>query len=69
MSQKKVLVADDEIHIIYVVAVKLRNNGYEVITAENGAEALELALEETVFEGNLIAEAGRFVTGQNAETC
>jgi len=46
MAQKKILVADDEIHIIYVVAVKLRNNGYEVITAENGAEALDLALEE-----------------------
>lgn len=46
MAQKKILVADDEIHIIYVVAVKLRNNGYEVITAENGAEALKLTLEE-----------------------
>ena len=33
---------DDEIHIVQVVAIKLRNNGFEVITAENGAEALEL---------------------------
>lgn len=42
----KVLVADDELHIIHVVAIKLRNNGYEVITASNGAEAYELACHE-----------------------
>jgi len=42
----KVLVADDELHIIHVVAIKLRNNGYEVITASNGAEAYELACRE-----------------------
>ena len=46
MSGKKVLVADDEIHIVHVVAIKLRNNGYEVISAENGAEAFELACSE-----------------------
>jgi len=42
----KVLVADDELHIIHVVAIKLRNNGYEVVTASNGAEAYELACQE-----------------------
>jgi len=46
MIGKKVLVVDDEIHIVHVVAIKLRNNGYEVISAENGAEAFELACEE-----------------------
>jgi len=46
MSEKKVLVVDDEIHIVHVVAIKLRNNGFEVISAENGAEAFELAREE-----------------------
>lgn len=46
MAKKKVLVVDDEIHIVHVVAVKLRNNGYDVITAENGAEAFELACQE-----------------------
>jgi two-component system alkaline phosphatase synthesis response regulator PhoP len=46
MSDKKVLVVDDEIHIVHVVAIKLRNNGYEVITADNGAEAFEAALKE-----------------------
>ena len=46
MTGKKVLVVDDEIHIVHVVAIKLRNNGYEVITANNGAEAFELTCKE-----------------------
>ena len=46
MAEKKVLVVDDEIHIVHVVAIKLRNNGYEVITAANGNEAFELVCEE-----------------------
>ncbi|MBN2137289.1 MAG: response regulator [Sedimentisphaerales bacterium] len=46
MAERRVLVVDDEIHIVHVVAIKLRNNGYEVITADNGAEALELAQQE-----------------------
>ena len=43
MKGKRVLVVDDEIHIVHVVAIKLRNNGYEVLSAHNGAEAFELA--------------------------
>ncbi len=46
MADKTVLVVDDEIHIVHIVAIKLRNNGYDVISADNGAEALELALRE-----------------------
>jgi len=46
MADKKVLVVDDEIHIVHVVAIKLRNNGYEVVSADNGAEAFELALRD-----------------------
>ena len=46
MTGNKVLIADDEIHIIHVVAIKLRNNGYEVIAANNGAEAYDLACRE-----------------------
>ena len=46
MEAKKILVVDDEIHIVHVVAIKLRNNGYEVITAANGAEAFDLACSE-----------------------
>ena len=46
MSDRKALVIDDEIHIVQVVAIKLRNNGFDVTTAENGAVALDIAKEE-----------------------
>ncbi|MCK4887656.1 MAG: response regulator [Planctomycetes bacterium] len=46
MTIKRVLVVDDEIHIVHVVAIKLRNNGYEVLTAENGEQAYEIASVE-----------------------
>lgn len=46
MTANKVLIADDEIHIIHVVAIKLRNNGYDVVSANNGAEAYQLACAE-----------------------
>ena len=46
MAAKKVLVVDDEIHIVHVVAIKLRNNGFEIVTAANGAEAFELVSSE-----------------------
>jgi CheY-like chemotaxis protein len=46
MAVRKVLVVDDEVHIVHVVAIKLRNNGYEPITAGNGEEAYELACRE-----------------------
>jgi two-component system alkaline phosphatase synthesis response regulator PhoP len=45
MANKKALVVDDEIHIVQVVAIKLKNNGFDVTTAENGAIALDLAGE------------------------
>ena len=40
------MVADDESHILHVVSLKLRNAGFEVITAADGQEALELAIAE-----------------------
>jgi two-component system, OmpR family, alkaline phosphatase synthesis response regulator PhoP len=43
MGAKKILVADDESHILHVVSLKLRNAGFEVLTASDGMEALELA--------------------------
>ena len=46
MNEKKILVADDESHILNVVSLKLRNAGYRVITANDGQEALELAVQE-----------------------
>ena len=46
MSDRKALVVDDEIHIVRVVAIKLRNNGFDVTTAENGAIALDIAKQD-----------------------
>ncbi|HXE53731.1 MAG TPA: response regulator [Tepidisphaeraceae bacterium] len=46
MSEKTILVADDESHILNVVSLKLRNAGYRVLTASDGQEALELAMQE-----------------------
>ncbi len=48
MSEKpmKILVVDDESHILHVVSLKLNNAGFEVITAQDGEEGFELALRE-----------------------
>lgn len=43
---RRILVADDETHITQVVSLKLRNAGFEVIVANDGEEALELATSE-----------------------
>lgn len=39
---KKIVVADDEAHILHVVSMKLKNAGFEVLTAVDGEEALDL---------------------------
>jgi CheY-like chemotaxis protein len=49
MNEKKtlkILVADDETHILHVVSLKLRNAGFTVLTARDGQEALEIAQQE-----------------------
>ena len=43
---KKVLVIDDEPNIVKVVATRLKANNYEVITAFDGQEGLEVARRE-----------------------
>ena len=45
-SPIKILVVDDEIHILHVISLKLRNAGYEVFSAQDGREALEIAQVE-----------------------
>ena len=42
----KILVADDETHILHVVSMKLRNAGFDVVTAQDGEEAVELCHAE-----------------------
>jgi CheY-like chemotaxis protein len=43
MAGLKILVCDDEPHIVHVVSTKLRNAGFEIVTAADGAEAFEAA--------------------------
>ncbi len=45
-SETKVLVIDDERSLREVIAFTLRKNGYQVFTATNGAEGLELARKQ-----------------------
>lgn len=41
MTQKIVLIVDDDFHIVNVLTLKLKNAHYEVISASNGEEALQ----------------------------
>ncbi len=46
MNDKKILVADDEPHILRVVKDKLANAGFTVLVAVNGEEALQTAMAQ-----------------------
>ena len=43
---KKILAVDDERHIVRLVEINLQKAGYEVVTASNGREALEMVAQE-----------------------
>jgi DNA-binding response OmpR family regulator len=45
MTSHKILVCDDEPHILRVVGTKLSNAGFEVFTAADGEEAFGKAME------------------------
>lgn len=45
---KKILVVDDEKHIVELISYNLEREGYKVLKAHNGAEALELLYKEKV---------------------
>lgn len=42
----KILIVDDEAHIVTVLEMRLKAAGYEVVTARDGQEGLELAKKE-----------------------
>jgi len=46
MNSKKILVVDDSLVILKTLAQKLRGQGYEVLTAEDGSTAVSLARHE-----------------------
>ncbi len=41
----RILIVDDEAHILHVLSLKLRNAGYEVVTAVDGEDGYELACQ------------------------
>ena len=46
MAKKKILVADDEVDFLEVIKVRLETNGYDVVIAVNGEEALQKLKDE-----------------------
>ncbi|GAB4328865.1 MAG: hypothetical protein Kow00127_21360 [Bacteroidales bacterium] len=68
MKTKKILIVDDDVDIINILSTLLENEGYEVVSANGKAEAIELARKEnpdlaildvmmsTHFEGFELAE-------------
>ncbi len=46
MSKGKILVVDDEINITQILQFSIGAEGYEVITAQNGEEAIDKARRE-----------------------
>ena len=42
----RILIVDDEAHILQVLSLKLENAGFEVLTAEDGEEAMHRAKDE-----------------------
>ena len=46
MSREKILVVDDEDHIVELISYNLINSDYEVLSANNGISAIEIAKRE-----------------------
>ena len=48
MGLTRVLVVDDELDILEMTRIMLESSGFEVITASDGAEALEIVDEKSI---------------------
>jgi len=45
MSNTKILVVDDELHLVHILSYKLKQAGYDLVTAPNGRDGYELACQ------------------------
>lgn len=46
MTREKILIVDDEEHIVELLDFNLKNSGYETFIATDGIEAVRIAKEE-----------------------
>ena len=46
MQKGKVLIVDDEIHVVQILDYKLKKAGYQVLGASSGPQALEMCKQE-----------------------
>ena len=46
MAKRKILLVDDEVDFVELMTMRLEANGYEVITANNGKDALDRAKKD-----------------------
>jgi CheY-like chemotaxis protein len=53
-GMKKILLVEDDRHLQLLIAEELRDEGYEVMTASNGGEALSLLFERGLEAPDLI---------------
>ncbi len=51
---KKILLVEDDSHLQFLITEELKDEGYDVISASNGKEALSLLFEEQCGEPDLI---------------
>jgi DNA-binding response OmpR family regulator len=46
VAEEKILLVDDDVDIREIITLYLQNEGYDVITAEDGSKAVSMALSE-----------------------
>jgi DNA-binding response OmpR family regulator len=46
MSSKKILIVDDDKHLVLALGKRLKANGYSVLSAEDGISAIAMTLKE-----------------------
>lgn len=49
MSERRILIVEDDLHLLEIYSIVLKNNGYTVETANDGLRAIEKA-QKTAFD-------------------